>query len=163
MFRPRIPFDPTLRLAEMAAIQLAFYFAYLLSVMLLDYFQGLSFTRDQVVNHALYRITTPLGRAAVCGQFAGGAAAAALFSALETRARHALDFVSTAYFLHALVATVFCGLPRSLGWWLWCAAGWGGSTLLAEALSARVELQEIPLAGGLPAVLERPRDADARA
>jgi uncharacterized RDD family membrane protein YckC len=161
MFRPRIPFDPTLRLAEMAAIQFAFYFIYLFTVMFMDYLLGLAFTADQLINFALYNISSPLGRIAIAGQFLGGVAAAVLFCLLETRARNALDFISTTYLVHLLIATVTCRFPRSLLWWLGSVASCAVSTIVAESLSSRLEMQDINLDIALPAVLERSRDPDA--
>jgi hypothetical protein len=161
MFRARIPFDALLRILEMTALQFAFYFVYLLSVMLSDYFFGLSYTRAQLFDYSIFHFSSPLGRIALLGQFLGGLASAFLFVFLQGRPRQALDFISTTFCVHFVILTIVCYFPKSVFWWISYIACWGAATVVAESVSISFEMHDMNLAIALPAILERSRDLDA--
>jgi hypothetical protein len=160
MFRPNIGFDALLRITQMISLQFTFYFIYLFVVLLLDYFSGLSYSHDQILNFSLFDSSFALGRIAILGQFFGGLSSAILFSFLEGRSRNALDFISTTFAIHLVVVSILYYFPKSVIWWVSFLVSWGAATLLAERLSMKFELRDINLDVALPAVLERSRDPD---
>jgi hypothetical protein len=161
MFRPNLGFDALLRIMQMIALQFTFYFVCLFVVMLLDYFSGLSYSNDQILNFALFHLSFPLGQIAILGPFFGGLASAVLFSFLEGRSRNALDFISTTFAVHLAIVSFLCSFPKSVIWWMSFVVSWAAATLLAERLSMKFELRDINLEVALPALLERLRDSDA--
>jgi len=145
----------------MAALQFVFYFFYLFVVMMLDYFLSLPYTHEQLLNFAVFQLSSTLGRIAAAGQLVGGIATAIVFAFLEGRHRNALDFISTTFGLHLLFISAVRYFPKSFSWWCCYIISWGLSTLAAESISLKFELQEINLDVIRPVVLDRVKDADA--
>jgi hypothetical protein len=158
MWRPRLDFDPILIILEICALQFSFYFANFLVVIILDTVSSVPFTSHQILNYAIMRIDSHLGRAAVAGLFSGGLAIAYLFSILVARWRAALDFITTAFGLHLVVISISAYFPKSYTWWLSFVCSWAVSEMLAEYFSLRSELQDINLDMDVPAYHERSKD-----
>jgi hypothetical protein len=145
MFRPRTPFDPLHIILEICAFQCVFYAASTLSILAMDFLSAIPFNSQQIFNAASFGIGTKVGRAAIVGELCGAMAAALAFSIIEGRTRKALDYMSTVFCIHILVSSLFSGFPSSFMWWVSSVIMLTISTVMAEFLSQRTELQEINL------------------
>jgi len=145
MFRQRVQFDPMLIILEIISFQLIFYGFFMLFSLIFDFLSGVSFSTEQIFNYAVFGAKSQMGRSCMIGSLAGGMSVAVAFALVEGRSRKALDFIGTTYIIHIIVATVTSHFPKSMIWWLTHFVGWSISTILAEFLSMKNELQEINL------------------
>lgn len=145
MFRPRTPFDPLHIVLEICAFQCVFYAVSTLAILIIDFLSGIPFNSQQIFNAAAFGISTKVGRSAIVGELCGAMAAALAFSIIEARTKKALDYMATVFGIHILVSSFFSGFPTSAIWWLSSLVILIISTITAEFLSQKTELQEINL------------------
>ena len=145
MFRQRFIFDPLFIILEITSLQFIFYSSYLLFVLILNYLSNVPFSLNQIYNYYIFTFSSSLGRSSIIGLICAGLASAILFSLIEGRSRKALDFISTTYFIHIFIITIIFKFPKSFIWWFTAFIGWSISTISAEFLSMKSELQEINL------------------
>jgi hypothetical protein len=160
MFRPRTTFDPLLIVLQILALQSLFYLLYVLVVVILDFFFGIPFSHHQVLDYAVCRLFSRMGIVGIVGQIFAGLAVALLFVFLEGRSRKALDFISTTFVFHLLLCSFVVAFPLSFTWWLFYGLSWGLSTVLAEFVSQKYEMQDINLDVALPSLLDRMKESD---
>jgi hypothetical protein len=104
------------------------------------------------------------GWAHIAGVLAGAGALAWATAAVVGRLKKAVDFVASAYALHALACAAWAGaLPDSPAWWLCNGVALIVAATLAEYLCLRREAREILLGGATPAAAAAPAPAAAAA
>ena len=70
---------------------------------------------------------------------------AAWATAIVGKAREVLDFVATIYFFHFFFSWILYGFPYYVSWIVFNAIFWAGTTLVAEQVCMKIEMQEIKL------------------
>lgn len=143
MIRPRTPFDPLHILTEICAFQFVLYAGQIFILLFLDFLSDIPFTLSQVFNPYVFCTTTKLGRICIISQIIGSLGTGFVYAAVEQRARKALDFMSTLYTIHLILVIVFVGFPTKIMWWIISFFGWAASTVCAEVVSTRFEVQDI--------------------
>ncbi|CDW52915.1 SYS1 domain containing protein [Trichuris trichiura] len=138
--------DAALISLQILAMQSLFYLCLATLQALADLLLGVPLSVDQVVNFQIItlRNAESLARIAVC--LANAVVCAAMMRFIVGRAKQCLDFSFTVYFFHFLLCLVRGGaIPTAVSWWLMQFLCVTVTTVLAEYMCMRVELQDIPL------------------
>ena len=112
-----IPFDPIYIILQIASLQTIFYAAYTLSSVLIDFLLSIPFNKEQVFGFSLIHLKSRIGWSSTVSYLIAFIAAGFAFSFIVQKITKALDFISSALFIHLIVVIACSGFPTSIAWW----------------------------------------------
>lgn len=153
-FYGRERFSPSLILSQVILIQVAFYTADAVVLLVLDYILGVPaflsrgqngmLLYDQMLRHSTLSTHTSAGLIALSAySFAAVVCGPLAFVAIVGRSKRALDFSITLSIAHLVCCWMYGGFPTSPLWW--CLVVFAGviMTFVCEVLTRRIELRDI--------------------
>lgn len=157
-FHGRDRFDPVLIVAQIVLLLASFYTSYLLLLVLFQRATGTPAPIvDQMFNFRRLTLSHFPGWITATALVLSMIAPTALaFIAVVGRAKRAADFAATLFVFHLVATTLHSGFPSSAMWWVLNLAATAGLATVAEAVSIRIELRDIPA----PRVTSRDRERE---
>ncbi|GAB4817788.1 hypothetical protein N2152v2_004834 [Parachlorella kessleri] len=156
--------SPTLIIAQIIAVQCAFYACLGLLAWLLVGSYVPKLTLHQFFDWRWISFRSFTGWMLVVTNVCTAFAAAVALRIVVERSKKCLDFAATLYLIHLLVVWIYSGFPKEFAWWLVNGTGLAVTAVLGEYLCMQKELQEIPISSirrpdrqrsnGVPAVTE---------
>eukprot|EP00389_Voromonas_pontica_P001762 GDKH01002643.1.p1 GENE.GDKH01002643.1~~GDKH01002643.1.p1 ORF type:complete len:161 (-),score=16.60 GDKH01002643.1:172-654(-) len=136
-------FSPKLIVSQIVFLQSAFYFSLVtIATFLVHNITGEA-SWARVFSHSSYVLSSIYGQILLASVLLNAILMAFVTARAVERSKKCADFVSTTYFLHALISWCTYGFPASSGWWISNISGFVCGTLLAEFICMRTELQDI--------------------
>jgi len=138
-------FDPVLVLAQIVALQCAFYLVVGVWLLLFASLFGAEVSVGALLSGPALNYRHVFGWPPILAFLLVVPPCAYLLVALVGRARLCLDFVATAYAFHLLICLGYAGLPTNFEWWLVNGLALVGTVVFGELLCQRREMEDIPI------------------
>lgn len=140
----RESYRPLRIILQMLTLQAVFYASAACACFVAASVSAVAWSPLLLLDAAHATVFTPAGWVSICGLFAAAFATAAALPPVVERAKKAVDFTFTVFFVHgALCAAAAGALPLNATWWLSTAVAFVVAAALGEYLCVRREMSEI--------------------
>ena len=128
----------------MLTMQVVFYISAVCACLVASAVSSVAWTPHLLLDAAQATVFTPAGWVSICGLFAAAFATAAALPPVVERAKKAVDFTFTVFFVHGALCAASAGaVPLNATWWLSTTVAFVVAAALGEYLCVRREMSEI--------------------